>query len=400
MVVRPLRPPRRASDTGANVQTGTKISVAGHGILITWALVGGWFNAEPLPFQSQDVSIISAEEFARLSEQQAAPEVAEDPVAPQVPPEPETTPAIPERPTSVPETPPATPEPIETPVEEAEPEPPAPEPTPEVPSIVPDAPDVPEIVTDLPQTAEPETAQQTDRVAPEPVQAPEPDTQVDDVAQEEVAPDEGADANQPVQEATAPEAASDRIVTEAEADDAEPTAPLASVRPLTRPARPSPEPEQPPETQTATAEENSDPAPEPNPEVESSAVDDALAEALAGSGEVEAPEPSGPPMTRGEKDALRIAVSQCWNVGSLSSEALRTSVVVGVTLSREGVPDIGSIRMLSSSGGSDSSAKQAYEAARRAIIRCGSRGFDLPADKFAQWRDIEMTFNPEGMRIR
>ena len=260
--------------------------------------------------------------------------------------------------------------------------------------------DVPEIVTDLPQTAEPETAQQTDRVAPEPVQAPEPDTQVDDVAQEEVAPDEGADANQPVQEATAPEAASDRIVTEAEADDAEPTAPLASVRPLTRPARPSPEPEQPPETQTATAEENSDPAPEPNPEVESSAVDDALAEALAGSGEVEAPEPSGPPMTRGEKDALRIAVSQCWNVGSLSSEALRTSVVVGVTLSREGVPDIGSIRMLSSSGGSDSSAKQAYEAARRAIIRCGSRGFDLPADKFAQWRDIEMTFNPEGMRIR
>ena len=353
-----------------------------------------------MPFQSQDVSIISAEEFARLSEQQVAPEVAEDPVAPQVPPEPETTPVIPERPTPVPETPPAQPDPIETPVEEAEPEPPAPEPTPEVPSIVPDAPDVPEIVTDLPQTAEPETAQQTDRVAPEPVQAPEPDTQVDDVAQDEVAPDEGADANQPVQEATAPEAASDRIVTEAEADDAEPTAPLASVRPLTRPARPSPEPEQPQETQTATAEENSDPAPEPNPEVESSAVDDALAEALAGSGEVEAPEPSGPPMTRGEKDALRIAVSQCWNVGSLSSEALRTSVVVGVTLSREGVPDIGSIRMLSSSGGSDSSAKQAYEAARRAIIRCGSRGFDLPADKFAQWRDIEMTFNPEGMRIR
>ncbi len=379
------------------MQTGTKISVAGHGLLITWALVGGWLNPEPLPFQSQDVSIISAEEFARLSEQQAAPEVADEPVAPQEPVVTESTPAIPERPTPTPE-PPVQPEPIETPAEDAEAEPPAPEPVPEVPSIIPDAPDVPEIVTDLPQTAEPQTAQQTDRVAPEPVRPPEPDTQISDVVQEEVAPDAGAEANQPVQEATAPEAASDRIVTEAEADDAEPTAPLASVRPRTRPNRPQPEPEA--ETQTAAREEETTPSPEPNPEVESSAVDDALAEALAGSGEVEAPEPSGPPMTRGEKDALRVAVSQCWNVGSLSSEALRTSVVVGVTLSREGMPDIGSIRMLSSSGGSDSSAKQAYEAARRAIIRCGSRGFDLPADKYAQWRDIEMTFNPEGMRIR
>ena len=387
--------PLRANNTGDNVQTGTKISVAGHGLLITWALVGGWLNPEPLPFQSQDVSIISAEEFARLSEQQAAPEVAEEPVAPQEPAVTESTPAIPERPTPTPESP-VQPEPIETPAEDAEAEPPAPEPVPEVPSIIPDAPDVPEIVTDLPQTAEPETAQQTDRVAPEPVRPPEPDTQISDVVQEEVAPDAGAEANQPVQEATAPEAASDRIVTEAEADDAEPTAPLASVRPRTRPNRPQPEPE----TQTAAREEETTPSPEPNPEVESSAVDDALAEALAGSGEVEAPEPSGPPMTRGEKDALRVAVSQCWNVGSLSSEALRTSVVVGVTLSREGMPDIGSIRMLSSSGGSDSSAKQAYEAARRAIIRCGSRGFDLPADKYAQWRDIEMTFNPEGMRIR
>ncbi|MCG7628041.1 energy transducer TonB [Epibacterium sp. MM17-32] len=381
------------------MQTGTKISVAGHGILITWALVGGWFHSDPLPFQSQDVSIISADEFARLSEQQAAPEVAEDPVAPVTPSVAETAPAIPERPQPEPEPPTAQPEPIEAPAVEAEPEPPAPEPTPEVPTVVPDAPDVPDIVTDLPQTAEPETAQPTDRVAPEPVQPPEPDTQVDDVAREEVAPDAGAEANQPVQEATAPEAASDRIVTEAEADDAEPTAPLASVRPRLRPERPTaaPEPEQ---VETATAPENSDPVAEPNPEVESSAVDDALAEALAGTGEVEAPEPSGPPMTRGEKDALRVAVSRCWNVGSLSSEALRTTVVVSVELSRDGVPDIGSIRMRSSSGGSDSSARQAYEAARRAIIRCGSKGFDLPADKYAQWRDIEMTFNPEGMRIR
>lgn len=46
------------------------------------------------------------------------------------------------------------------------------------------------------------------------------------------------------------------------------------------------------------------------------------------------------------------------------------------------------------------SATQAFEAARRAILRCGATGYDLPAEKYGQWRDIEMTFNPEKMRIK
>jgi hypothetical protein len=56
--------------------------------------------------------------------------------------------------------------------------------------------------------------------------------------------------------------------------------------------------------------------------------------------------------------------------------------------------------MLSASGGGDAAAKQAFEAARRAIIRCGNDGFDLPVEKYDHWRDIEMTFNPEKMRIK
>ena len=40
------------------------------------------------------------------------------------------------------------------------------------------------------------------------------------------------------------------------------------------------------------------------------------------------------------------------------------------------------------------------EAARRAIIRCGADGYKLPPEKYDQWRDIEMTFNPEKMRIK
>ena len=80
-------------------------------------------------------------------------------------------------------------------------------------------------------------------------------------------------------------------------------------------------------------------------------------------------------MTEGEKDALRVAVQQCWNVGSLSSEALRTTVTVGVSVAQDGMPDAGSISMIGFEGGSEAAARQAYEAARRAIIRCGENGF-------------------------
>ena len=45
-------------------------------------------------------------------------------------------------------------------------------------------------------------------------------------------------------------------------------------------------------------------------------------------------------------------------------------------------------------------ALQAYEAARRAIIRCGTNGFDLPQESYDRWRQIELVFNPEGMRLR
>jgi len=38
--------------------------------------------------------------------------------------------------------------------------------------------------------------------------------------------------------------------------------------------------------------------------------------------------------------------------------------------------------------------------AARAIIRCGATGYDLPAEKFDQWDEIEMIFNPTNMRIK
>jgi hypothetical protein len=110
--------------------------------------------------------------------------------------------------------------------------------------------------------------------------------------------------------------------------------------------------------------------------------------------------PSNPPLSVGEKMALRVAVQDCWNVGSLSSLALETTVVVAVSLTQDGKPVVSSIRQVGSEGGTSASVSQAFETARRAIIRCGARGFQLPNDKYDQWKDIELTFSPEGIRLK
>jgi len=381
------------------VQTGTKISLAGHGLLLSWVAFGAWFPSEPLPFEVQEVSLISAEEFERLSQVRQAPQVAPDASTLQ-PPEESAAPEVSLPPQQRPEPEPPTPEPLSPPIPDpvvAETPEQPPEPAePEVPDTAPGVPEPPETTALVAPQPEVQQQRPVDRVAPVPVAPPEPDTAVDEIEQPEVAPDVGAETEQEVQEATAPEAASDRIVTEEnESDEQTVTAPEQSLRPRGRPIRRAAAPEPEPEAAPTPVETE-----DTQPQVDPSAVEDALAAALSGGADVEAPEPSGPPLTSGEKDALRVAVSQCWNVGSLSTEALKTTVVVGVSLAQDGKPDSGSIRMLSSTGGSATAAKQAYEAARRAIIRCGSRGFQLPPEKYAQWRDIEMTFNPERMRIK
>ena len=352
------------------MKTGYIISGIGHGVLMLWLLFGGLLTRapdEPL-LAVAEVSIISGEEFAALTAPQ--PVVAA----------PETSPAPPPRPR------PPAPDP------EPEPEPPAPEPVPEPPAPEPEP--VPE-----PPAPEPDiTPPPADRVTNEVVEAPEEPLPTGPTLIEDKTPSEVAEPETPLEElpAQAPEASTTEIVTEAEQPTAAPT---RSPRPPRRPDRPTPPVE--------TAQE---PAPAPAPaapaiedaidsavnEAIDSAVDDALADVL---GDVAgAPGPSGPPLTRGERDGLRVAVSQCWNLGSASTDALNTTVVVLVTMSRDGRPE--AIDLLSSTGADQNATRIAFEAARRAVIRCGTRGYPLPEEKYDQWREIEMTFDPSNMRIR
>ncbi len=363
-----------------------------------WALFGGAFQSEPLPFEVTEVTAISAEEFAALTDAPHSPEAVANVDTPEPPAEGEGVPEISPGEDAAPEA--SQPEATETPPADTAPEPqepPAPLPEAEVsdapPVLTPPEEDIAALVPEVSPRPQPRPAP---RVAPEPVAQPEPDVEIDEVDQQETTPD--AEAAETVEEETretAREEAATEIVTEAEENDLASAAPTRSPRPRTRPETPAAEPDAEPAQDAPAPRET---------ETDENAVNNALAEALgqgqAQTGGTDQGAPSGPPLTAGEKDALRVAVQNCWNVGSLSSEALRTTVVVSVTMGEDSRPVTSSIEMLSASGGSGSAAKQAYEAARRAIIRCGAGGFDLPKDKYDHWRDIEMTFNPERMRIK
>lgn len=105
---------------------------------------------------------------------------------------------------------------------------------------------------------------------------------------------------------------------------------------------------------------------------------------------------NGPPLSQGEKDGFRVAVEQCWNRGSLSTEASQTTVSVRFSMAPDGTVEKGSLRMIGSDGGSDAAAKQAYEAARRAILMCERGGYKLPPEKYNRWKDVIIDFNASG----
>jgi len=107
--------------------------------------------------------------------------------------------------------------------------------------------------------------------------------------------------------------------------------------------------------------------------------------------------PSGPPLTGREKGALVLAVQKCWAppIGVQNASDLKVTLLV--KLNAQG-KITGKPTLVSPSGSPQGVVKQAYEAGRRALLRCAP--YDLPKDKYEQWRDIEVTFNPQKMVVR
>lgn len=415
------------------MDTGQKVSGIVHLCLILWVMLSDVFQAPETErmMPVSEVSIISAEEFAALSEPRAAapapqpePEPAPAEPAPAPPPPPAPEPEITAPDPIVPEPVTPAPQPVPTPAPAPQP---APAPVPE-PQPAPAQPSTGVVFSPLPTpgVSQRPRPRPVDRVAPTPAEAPPETAQIDIAAQPAAQPDAEAQTQLPEQEQaeTAPPEATTEIVTEAtETDDTSieraAMAPTISQRPRTRPERPTPPPAA--ETQTAAAPQPAQPnppappptpapapAPTPAPTPEpASPPTDAIAEALAAalSEQLSNPAPAAPVssaggLTASEADNLRLAIQQCWNIGVLSTDAQQVTVTVAFSMTPSARHEQGSIRLVGNSGGSETAVQQAFEAARRAIIRCEGEGYGLPPEKYDAWRDIEITFNPEGMRLR
>lgn len=385
---------------------GVIISGIGHVGLILWAMLGGWlFAAREVPeIKVVDVQMISNAEFDAMmsapprvedTPPEAAPqESSEEPQEP--PPEPETS----EEPQSAPEPEPAPevqpePEPLPEP-DLTLPEDPAPQPEP-VP--VPTAPpaDVPQPIQ-VPRSQKPPRPRPADKISDTPPEEA-PDV-VNEADQAQEATEDSTEPEEPLpeEEAARPEETAPVLTPETEEvpDDAPSLAPTASKRPQTRPrASDTPDPDRDAAEKAAQLAEVQ--AERDRAAAEQAAIDAAIAAATEG-GTPKAPE--GPPMTGGEIDGLRVAIKQCWNLGTLSSEAMQVVVTVRVDVGADRRPVTTSIRMTDFTGANGAAATQVFEAARRAIIRCSKDGLPLPEDKYDSWKDLELVFDPKGMRLR
>lgn len=101
------------------------------------------------------------------------------------------------------------------------------------------------------------------------------------------------------------------------------------------------------------------------------------------------------PMTMSEIDAIRYQIQQCWSIPAGARDAENLVVRIKVFLNSDGslskAPEI-----VGGNGASDPFYRTAAESARRAILKCSPLK-NLPAAKYARWREITLTFNPRDM---
>lgn len=368
------------------MDTGVKISLSAHAVLLAAAMFGQMFEAdEPMTVQIAEVSLLTSEEFAALLP--AAPSAAD--IVPKLtqPEQPTDQVAILDAPN-----PPSRPENLTPPT--------APEPDTR------DTPDVPDVVP----LTQPAAIDQEGEAKPEPPvedATPAPSPRISDtntpeapsdaeVAKEAVqATVDTADAEQPAEPATeqAPKQSSTQIVTEAEKPK-ETAAPVKSVRPKPRPR----------DLAARQVEPEPDPAPtvEPDPEVADSgpSIEDLLAAAVAEDAAKAADTAStgqqGVPLTAGEQSGLVLAVQQCWSVPIGIQNAADLVVVLSVDLARNG--GLKSSPKMIEPTVAQGQIQQAFEAARRALIACAP--YDLPPEKYETWKTLEVVFNPKEMVLK
>jgi Meckel syndrome type 1 protein len=426
------RPPGRGEDA-AELGPGLAVSAVAHAALILLAIFGGpIFKAdEARAVRMAEVDLISGAEFDAMIS--SAPEGPRGEAAPLVPPAPGEA-AAPEAP--APDAPPErtevrqaadapAPDAAPPPSAEAAPRPPlrAPLPPAQAPAepdappappqgvisrglplpAGPDNPDAPQRDAPVPtETAPPRPA---DRVAPTPAPPSETIAEADEATPAARRAEEAETAEPaPEQPAAAPEEATTQIVTEADETSEETTlAPVASAVPVGRPdapARPAPapEPQDEPAREVAAApeaEREAEAEPRPAPSQPASR-ETAAAEPRPSGAPTSAPQ--GPALTRGQVEGVRLGIQRYWREDRVRQlpNFEDYAVTAQVRLSPEG-KIVGQPEFVSPAAQPpDARWKIAFDAARIALIRAASGGFDLPPESYGRWQVIEVTFNPGG----
>jgi hypothetical protein len=135
---------------------------------------------------------------------------------------------------------------------------------------------------------------------------------------------------------------------------------------------------------------------DPSAQADADALAVALAEATGGAQHVA----EALPMTYLEIEGLSSAINKCLNTGTLSTDALNTTVEVQFEMSEDAKPNVQSIKMMSFSGDSIAAAQIAFQVARKAIVLCGQKGYGLDPAKYGQWAVLNVAFDQNGMRLR
>ena len=373
------------------METGVKISGTAHGVLICAAVFGApiFSSDNENTIKVSEVSLISSEEFAAVYSGNTDPiEVEKPKIIPVEIPKPEE---VVVKPKIKPE--------VITPPKEAEPEPvgdtdvedPAP-----VAEIEKNGETTPDPIEDVaPKQAE----VISDEVVTAPEEPTEPDTK--QVAATAPTPSDEKVAVKPEEpeQPAAPKETTTEIVTEAEKKVSE-LAPARTSRPKGRPKDLKlavKEPEKP--VEPVKPEESEQPQ-DNQQSIEDQIAEDiakAIAEANAEAAETTSAVVSGPPLNGSEMSGLVFAIQQCWNVPIGLQNDASNVVTMGISLTQDGRLSGEPIR-ISPETNSATGIVQAFDAARRALIRC--QPYTLPPEKYETWREMEIVFNPRNMVLR
>ena len=154
------------------------------------------------------------------------------------------------------------------------------------------------------------------------------------------------------------------------------TSPIRQLRPVARPAPPKPKPV----LDVSQIRALLNKTPDTPAEAEPVAEDEVSSENIR--------------LTLNEIDAFRTQMRRCWNPPSGARNAEDLIVQVRVSLAPNGMISAGP-KVMNRAQLGDPFFRAAAESVLRAIRRC--QPFEMPPEKYAAWRDIELKFDPGKM---